>query len=175
MTKGRQKGRQKGGRGIAVVALIFGIFGLALGGYSFFLLQTSNVLQPGVRLTGVWYRHYDYFYPITDTDTQIPNMSLSISVNEGDNVSILFTGTLSIQSTEVPIRIHHDGEFSLLEGYGYYIEDLNNPNEVSISIQQYLTDLPAGDHNITVWGTKSTVGSAAIAYCTLLVQSYSII
>ena len=160
------RGRQKGGRGTAVVALIIGMIGLAMGGYSFFVMQTSN------RVTGVWYAHYDVAYSFGSTDSQIPKMNLNITINAGDTVWVIFTASLDIEATGVVIRIHHDGTYNLTQGFGYYYEHYSDINEISVTVQHYLTNLAAGPHNISIWIGKDTVGSAFIEYCSLMVQSF---
>ena len=160
------RGRQKGGRGIAVAALIMGMIGLAMGGYSFFVMQTSS------KVTGVWYAHYDLAYSFGVTDSQIPNMNLNISINAGDTVWVIFTGSLEIEYTGVEIRIHHDGIYNLTQGLGYYYEHYSDVNEVSVTVQHYLTNLTAGPHTISIWIGKDSAGSAFIEYCSLMVQTF---
>ena len=71
--------------GLAILALLIGIGGLGLGIYSVFFTPEPTIVQ-------IWTAEQPTLYYTSTSYYDIPDMDLSITVNTGEKVLILFNG-----------------------------------------------------------------------------------
>ena len=82
------------GSGLAVFALLIGLGGLGLGLYSVFILPNTIVAQTtnNSEIKQIWTKEQPAVYYTTGSYADVPDMDLTITVNTGENVLILFNG-----------------------------------------------------------------------------------
>jgi len=76
---------------LAIFALLIGLGGLGLGLYSVFILQPTDPTNPS-EIMQIWTAEQPTIYYTSTSYNDIPDMDLTISVNTGENVLILFNG-----------------------------------------------------------------------------------
>ena len=80
--------------GLAVFALLIGLGGLGLGLYSVFILPNTIIAQTtnNSEIKQIWTAEQSAVYYTTGSYADVPDMDLTITVNTGENVLILFNG-----------------------------------------------------------------------------------
>ena len=160
----------------AAVALIFGIIGMGLAGYMFY----ENKFLPGPEaptegsIKNTWYTNKTGMFGIQlniGSVGYLANLSISASVNSGENIYVLFTAYLRLWPavSEAFFYIYMDG---VDVSYHTRIDriDTSIDQRFSVSLQWGSTTITAGTHNVSVWGYAD--GQAYIYTCGLLVQTF---
>ena len=82
------------GNGLAIFALLIGLGGLGFGIYSAFILPNTIIAQTTnpSEIVQIWTAEQPTVYYTSTSYYDIPDMDLSITVNTGENVLILFNG-----------------------------------------------------------------------------------
>jgi len=82
------------GSGLAVFALLIGLGGLGLGLYSVFILPNSIIAQTtnNTEIKQIWTKEQPAVYYTTGSYVEVPDMDLTITVNTGETVVIIFNG-----------------------------------------------------------------------------------
>jgi hypothetical protein len=160
------------GKKLGISALIFGLIGAGLGGYSFVntFFQPTEVVSPSIQDT--WFVYdmpgttlgdgvYDYLEPT----------SLIISVNPNESVYMLFTCYIRFDTTatDAHIEIYLDG--SSVNTFYYITRTSTGIERVPVSIQYGDSTISSGTHNVSVWG-YSNIADQWVYRCALLVQTY---
>ena len=82
------------GSGLAVLALLIGLGGLGLGLYSVFILPNTIIAQTtnNSEIKQIWTKEQPAVYYTTGSYVEVPDMDLTITVNTGETVVIIFNG-----------------------------------------------------------------------------------
>ena len=82
------------GSGLAVFALLIGLGGLGLGLYSVFILPNTIVAQTtnNTEIKQIWTKEQPAVYYTTSSYVEVPDMDLTITVNAGETVVVIFNG-----------------------------------------------------------------------------------
>jgi hypothetical protein len=82
------------GSGLAIFALLIGFGGLGLGLYSVFILPDTIIAQTtnNSEIIQIWTKEQPAVYYTTGSYVEVPDMDLTITVNSGETVVILFNG-----------------------------------------------------------------------------------
>ena len=80
--------------GVAILALLIAFGGLGLGAYSVFILPDTIIAQTTnpSEIVQIWTVEQPAVYYTSSSYYDIPDMDLTITVNTGENVLILFNG-----------------------------------------------------------------------------------
>ena len=88
--------------GLAILALLIGFGGLGLGLYSVFILPDTIIAQTLTQvptppsnpseIIQIWTREQPAVYYTTGSYVEVPDMDLTITVNAGETVVVLFNG-----------------------------------------------------------------------------------
>ncbi len=165
------------GKGLAIVALLFGISGLGLGSYSVFFIpgQFGNTDAFGIQQT--WFAHDLESHETNPSLTNITINSLTIDffVYIGESVYILFNAQASldeVSTANIYVNLVLDGVILGNPDYPQAIVNSNNAAQISpITLQVATNRILPGYHNITIkiFGTEI---NHYIWDSTLLVQTY---
>ena len=87
-------GRNSGGKGLAVFALLMGLGGLALGAYSVFLMPSSILQQADDNnpISHIWTKQQAATYYPSTSYADVTDMRLTITVAANETVYIMFSG-----------------------------------------------------------------------------------
>jgi hypothetical protein len=156
---------------LAVLALILGIGGLGFGAYLFYSTQIgSHVHQtysdsvPGPYTSGSEDSWYD-----------IPGLNISVSIDAGEQVHVLFTCQATLTAVSAVTYMHFGlkldgssvaGSVTSVGATGI----TSTANMYSVSLQFVFSSLAAGAHVISVETMRECSGN--IAQCMLFVQTY---
>ena len=82
------------GSGLAVFALLIGLGGLGLGLYSVFILPDTIIAQTtnNTEIKQIWTQEQLAVYYTTGSYVEVPDMDITITVNAGESVMIIFNG-----------------------------------------------------------------------------------
>jgi len=82
------------GSGLAIFALLIGFGGLGLGLYSVFILPDTIIAQTtnNSEIIQIWTKEQPAVYYTTGSYVEVPDMDLTITVNTGETVVIIFNG-----------------------------------------------------------------------------------
>ena len=82
------------GSGLAVFALLIGLGGLGLGLYSVFILPNTIIAQTtnNSEIKQIWTKEQPAVYYTTTSYVEVPDMDITITVNTGETVVIVFNG-----------------------------------------------------------------------------------
>ena len=80
--------------GLAIFALLIGLGGLGLGLYSVFILPDTIIAQTtnNSEIIQIWTKEQPAVYYTTGSYVEVPDMDITITVNAGETVVILFNG-----------------------------------------------------------------------------------
>ena len=80
--------------GLAILALLIAFGGLGLGLYSVFILPDSIIAQTtnNSEIVQIWTKEQPAIYYATGSYADVPDMDLTITVNTGETVVIIFNG-----------------------------------------------------------------------------------
>ncbi len=80
--------------GLAIFALLIALGGLGLGVYSVFILPDSIIAQTtnNSEIIQIWTVEQPAVYYTTGSYVEVPDMDLTITVNTGESVLIIFNG-----------------------------------------------------------------------------------
>jgi len=165
------------GKGLAVLALIFGISGLGLGLYSYILIQTptTEITRSGIHRTWYNYDKTTYFSNPTSTNITIADLLINFSVEPNEYLYLNYVGEACAQTgflSYVQVWFELDGV--ILDGPedpDFYYITTGNRISGPVSLQHSLDNITLGIHNITI----SFLGSDPTNYLqkqSLLVQTY---
>jgi len=157
---------------LAILALIIGIGGIAVGGYSLFSVVTDS----GVHRSYYATRELIYTSPSEDSWFNIPDISISFQVDAGESVYFSFTCYARLEPvssvTTMHFRLKIDGYSiaSSLTTVGPTSGTALN-TYFSVAFQQVNTTLSAGIHIVVVETERECDGF--IDNCLLFVQTYT--
>ncbi len=82
------------GNGLAIFALLIGLGGLGLGIYSAFILPNTIIAQTTnpSEIVQIWTKEQPAVYYTTSSYVEVPDMDITITVNAGESVMIIFNG-----------------------------------------------------------------------------------
>lgn len=165
------------GKGLAVLALIFGISGLGLGLYSFILIHTptTEITRSGIHRTWYNYNQTTYYTDPASVAITIVDLLINFSVETNEYVYVNYVGEATAQT----------GSFSFVHGWfeldgnvlggqeypDFYFLTTGNRTVGTVSLQHSLDNVTPGIHNITI----RVLGSDPTNYLqkqSLLVQTY---
>jgi len=80
--------------GLAILALLIGLGGLGLGAYSVFILPDTIIAQTtnNSEIIQIWTKEQPALYYTETSYYDVPDMDLTITVNTGETVVIIFNG-----------------------------------------------------------------------------------
>lgn len=145
---------------------------LTIGGFGFwnYTLQVNKV-------TTYYAEHATAFTTDSEDSFQaIPDLSISIDVNKGDKVYIMFTCTASIVATSAYTRMHFivrintELIYASQVSVGYTGVSPVSPNVYSVALQYLDATLTAGSYTLTILTERESDGN--IINSNLLVQVY---
>ncbi len=85
-------------KGLSIFALIIGISGLGLSGYTFFFALPEQTQQQQSGFQNVWYvSNLGSSIEVYNFDIVIPNLSIIASVNPGESLHVLFNTGVNIE------------------------------------------------------------------------------
>jgi len=165
------------GKGLAVLALLFGISGLGLGLYSFILIQTptTEITKSGIHRT--WY-NYDqttyYTNPASFAITMV-DLLINFAVETNEYAYVNYIGEACAQTGSLSyVHVWFELDGVILGGpedpdflYITTGDRISGP----VSLQHSLDNITLGIHNVTI----SFLGSDPTNYLqkqSLLVQTY---
>ena len=173
-------GKNRSGRGIAILALLLGASGLGFGGFSFMyfnnLITTSTT--EGNVVQNIWYAEYLTHQTPSEfpTYTTLTNMHLLITVNPGESVYISFNAKYTIDNSGVyefiESYIFQDGT-SIPAPYAY-VGEVNTgtaDNLRMVSLQYSITGLAAGTYNFSIRATTNDNTANRIDDTILFIQT----
>ncbi|NVM36974.1 MAG: hypothetical protein HWN81_15365 [Candidatus Lokiarchaeota archaeon] len=163
------------GSGLAIIALIIGIGGLGFGIYSVIILPDTIIQQASEEsaISQIWTVEQPSVYYATSSYYDIPDMDITINVNTGESVLILFNGEftadvgvliggvrLMLDNVEIPgSRREFNIETSVGVLMGY-----------SITTHVLIDDLVAGEYEIEVqafgFGTSERIDDGLLTLFT---------
>jgi len=162
------------GSALAILALLIGIGGIAVGGYSLFSILT----EPGVHRTYQDSRTNPYTPPSEDSWAVIPGLSITFQVDAGESVHFLFTCTVYFEPVS-GIRWNH---FVLkVDGSRIYESQATvgptggtaTEYHYSVALQYCNTTMPSGQHVVVVEYQRETNANSYADNCWLFVQTYT--
>jgi len=174
------KNKRKNTSTISYLALLLGLAGLSVGVISLVLPSTPSQ-QEGVRVTGIWFSESnDAFYLTSGSATEIPNLLLDFSINPGETVYFLFTGTALLdtspylaQPAQLQFQLVLDGIVPSPGFTNLITPDMSGENFTVPITLAYTSDTISGlQHNLTV-RVYSGANDAFVYKSKLLVQTFS--
>ena len=165
------------GKGLAILALLFGISGLGLGTYSVVFIpgQIGNTSTFGIQQT--WFAH-DPDIHVTNpslTNITIDSLTIDFFIFSGEYVYILFNAQASLAEVSTAIifvNLVLDGTIVGNPDYPQAYFSSNNAAQMGpITLQVATNRIMPGNHNITIciFGTEI---NHQIWDSTLLIQTY---
>ena len=175
-------GKNRSGRGIAILALLLSASGLGFGAFSFIyfnnLITTSTI--EGNTVQNIWYAEYLTSQTPSEhpTYTILTNMHLIITVNTGESVYISFNAKYTIDNS---------GSYEYIESYIFqngtaipapyaYVGEVNSESSDSlrmVSLQYSISGLAAGDYEFSIRATTGdNTGDNRIDDTILFIQTY---
>ena len=165
------------GKGLAILALLFGISGLGLGTYSVIFLPTQFGDTSTLGIQQTWFSHDPDMYvtnPIL-TNITLDLLTIDFFVYSGESVYMLFNTQVSVTAPPAATVIFNfvlDGVVLYNPDYPVAYFNSNNAAQAgTITLQIATNRILPGHHNITIsiFGTAIT---HQIWDLTLLVQTY---
>lgn len=161
------------GKGLAIFAVIFGILGSALGGYSAFTLLTDT---DATNIKGTWYET-DNAHLCSGGWEYLDTLEVIFTVNPGENVYLLYNSYVKVEGFYCYFELHIDGT---QEGYQMQIttDDGGTFERFSVTLQHFIpsTSVEAaigyGTHNATVYINADNAASI-ITSNSLFVQTFT--
>ena len=156
-------GRNNGGNVLAIFAMIIAIGSLALSGYVLTLNQTPSESEPQT-ITQIWFDSKESSYTLLTSFYDIPDLELTITVNTGENVYILFNGQFTVSSgtTSGEIRLRIDD--TTIDDRSFYSDASGLYHWDSLTLQHVAVGLSAGIHTISMQaaGSSGTIHSMSL-------------
>jgi len=174
-------GKNRSGRGIAILALLLSASGLGFGAFSFIyfnnLITTSTT--EGNTVQNIWYA--EYLTPQTPSEhptyTTLTNMHLLITVNTGESVYISFNAKYTIDNSGsyeyIESFIYQDG--TMIPAPYAYVGEVNSESSDSlrmVSLQYSIAGLAAGTYNFSIRATTGDNTANRIDDTILFIQTY---
>ncbi len=183
-------GKNRSGRGIAILALLLAASGLGFGGFSFIYF---NNLTEGNVVQNIWYQpteenvvqniwYAEYLTHQTPSQqpifTTLTNMQLVITVNTSESVYISFNAKCTIDNSGsyeyIQCIIYQNGT-EIPAPYAY-VGEVNSetlPSLRMISLQYSISGLAAGDYDFSIRAaTGDNTGDNRIDDTILFIQTY---
>ena len=175
-------GKNRSGRGIAILALLLSASGLGFGAFSFVyfnnLITTSTT--EGNTVQNIWYAEYLTHQTPSQQPifTTLTNMQLVITVNTGESVYISFNAKCTIDNSDsyeyIQCIIYQNGT-EIPAPYAY-VGEVNSESVESlrlISLQYSISGLAAGDYDFSIRAaTGDNTGDNRIDDTILFIQTY---
>ena len=176
-------GKNRSGKGIAILAFILAASGLGFGGFSFMyfsnLIPTSTTTGGESIVQNIWYA--EYLIPQTPSEhptyTTLTNMQLVITVNSGESVYISFNAKYTIDNSGVyeyvESFIYQNG--TMITAPYAYVGEVNSESSDSlrmVSLQYSISGLAAGDYDISIRATTGDNTANRIDDTILFIQTY---
>jgi hypothetical protein len=145
------------GKGIAYAALILGLIGAGLGGYTFFDNTIAPMLgfgEPTPEINSWYVEDYSIIPSATGTYVPLTGMLISFDTTKTVTLHILYTAYVRITIAtgtyaQIIIRLNST---TLTENY-YYVEKIGATlqERFAVNIQDYVPALAPGSYNVTVY------------------------
>ena len=153
---------------IAIISIIFGVFGVGFGIFTMMNFQVQLDSRKGVVNT--WYDKAPTLISIDSSFSPIPDLSIEFIVNAGENVYISYNGNSRLTSTQAEFKIcinNHGQEYAEIDS-----SIAGDIMKVCVSIQCVNNTLDPGNYTATVWAREEVGASCTIAQSTLFVQTF---
>lgn len=158
------------GNGLTIFALLIGIGGLGIGVYSLFFLTPMNIQQASGNneVTQIWTVEQDGSFVPVATFGDITGMTLTISVNPGETVYVLFNAEISNDDVgsgwlKGGIQITRDGVLIAKSNREFMIEaPIGSSIENSITTHFILQNLAAGTYEFQVQAKAQSQGGPVV-------------
>ena len=140
------------GKGLTFLALILGLVGIGLGGYS----VITTVLTPPTETPGVqnyWYINNFGSLPVTNTGqfVYVSPLSLIITVNEGEDVYVSYSGYAEFNpgGSELRILVYYNEQQTAFE-VRFEIPNPASDVRYPFAVQGIIASASPGTHNISI-------------------------
>lgn len=141
-------------KGLSVFALIIGIIGLGLAGYTFFLVLPIQTVKEQTSVQNMWSTSYNGpSIDVYNVDTIIPNLSVEATVYSGESLHVLYNtnvfmdcdGAIEILFVYVSLNGQKVGESATNFG-------ANHDHNIwgQLSLQYSNSTISAGIYNISI-------------------------
>ncbi|KKL95639.1 hypothetical protein LCGC14_1852570 [marine sediment metagenome] len=172
----------KGGKVLALIAILIGAGGLAFG---FFAWNSVNKLQTELdnieSLNNVWYNKSIGVFTLTPAFTwlEIPNLIVKFTLESNASIYLSFTGRATVFSdldySRVLFSFKIDGEqiTDPMAMVGTY-EGGSTSVHFSVHLQHFIENMGAGSHNVTIFVIQwNTVLPPYLRENSIFVQSFA--
>ncbi|MFX1346667.1 MAG: hypothetical protein ACFFBC_07450 [Promethearchaeota archaeon] len=161
------------GKGLAIFAVIVGILGAALAGYSAFILFTAT---DATNIKGTWYAT-DNSHVCSGGWEYLDTLELNFTVNSGENVYLFYNSYVKVEGFYCYFEIHIDGS-----QVGYQMQITTDDNltfeRFSVALQHYIpstlveASIGYGAHNASIY-VNADNSSTIIASNSLFIQTFT--
>jgi len=154
----------------ALIAIIFGAIGIGFGILTMMNFQVQLNERTGV--VNSWYdKNSSFFSPDSGSQfVEIPNLSVNITVNTGEQVYVSYIGVAQLIDTRIEFKIcinNHAQQYAEASS-----EDANDIMTINIALQHVNHTIDPGTYTVNIW-VREEVGTGLTVYGnTLFVQTF---
>jgi len=162
--------------GLAVLALLLSLVGGGLGFYSVFFMPNIILQQASENsvISEMWFDERETAYAAGYSFYDIPDLGLTITVNPGEKVFILFSGEIQILASgwgEAELRFEIDNN-EIDSSHKQFTGDSSSDKYGSMTLQYVAESLTTGTHIIHVQAKIAFLSTAYIRNMHLLAYTF---
>lgn len=148
-------------KGWSIIALLIGIIGLGLSGYTYFIALPQSSQQQSSGIQNFWYDTYTGSSVTVSTSyTPIPGISVIATVNQGESLHVLFNtdafyqANAGIELLEVYLKLN---DYRVALPHATFGTELSVKMWIELTIPYTNVSISPGVYNISVVARASTL------------------